>query len=435
MVPPPLPDRENFAKSDFLEGFFEMENRVVGGRRQFTHKRPEAKESLDSYALPKEGARPSFPTFKNDKRTDLVAWQKFFHRHSIYRLPSQSGEPAHDILLALSNGPAPLEEIARDLRQRPFMRAPLYYERRYAMSLPHLVVFQNLARLYQLHALASLATGDGAAAFEDIRTMRRLRNVTEPGQTIMGNLVAVTIDHITRATLREGFATRVWTEAQLREIASIMGSDDSLTDYAKNLRHERITFLLTAEDTRSVQTLPGNLIGSYFPKATRDFDRVFYCDFTQQQLDNVLRSSPTSSRVARAKERERHLDEESRKIPSRFLRPLSFLALPTLTSVIPTVLQDNASSAMTQVALAIERYRILRGVVPDHLPQLVPDFLPAVPLDPIDGQPLRYQKTDSASYKIWSIGWNEKDESGTIHSDRKQGDWVWSGLPPNPRSN
>jgi hypothetical protein len=45
-------------------------------------------------------------------------------------------------------------------------------------------------------------------------------------------------------------------------------------------------------------------------------------------------------------------------------------------------------------AVAAERYRRRHGQLPENLEQLVPEFLSAVPLDPQDGQPLRFQRLD-----------------------------------------
>ena len=45
------------------------------------------------------------------------------------------------------------------------------------------------------------------------------------------------------------------------------------------------------------------------------------------------------------------------------------------------------------------------------LAKLVPDFLPAVPRDLIDGQPLRF-KTLARGYVVYSIGADGMDEGG-----------------------
>ena len=53
-----------------------------------------------------------------------------------------------------------------------------------------------------------------------------------------------------------------------------------------------------------------------------------------------------------------------------------------------------AQIRVTRTALAIERWRLAHNGkrVPDSLAGLVPDFLPAVPTDPFDEQPLRFKK-------------------------------------------
>ena len=56
-----------------------------------------------------------------------------------------------------------------------------------------------------------------------------------------------------------------------------------------------------------------------------------------------------------------------------------------------------------------------------------------LPHDVIDGLLLRYRKNTDGTYVIYSIGWNERDDGGSV--DRTggsssqgrldQGDWVW----------
>lgn len=57
----------------------------------------------------------------------------------------------------------------------------------------------------------------------------------------------------------------------------------------------------------------------------------------------------------------------------------------------------------TVAALASERYRCKTGHWPRALADLVPDYLPVVPLDPFDNEPLRYRRTETGAV-ISSIG-------------------------------
>lgn len=65
-----------------------------------------------------------------------------------------------------------------------------------------------------------------------------------------------------------------------------------------------------------------------------------------------------------------------------------------------------------ETALAVERYRLAHGALPEALEALVPAFMNAVPLDPGDGQPLRYILRDEGGYTIYSIGPDGVDHGG-----------------------
>ena len=85
------------------------------------------------------------------------------------------------------------------------------------------------------------------------------------------------------------------------------------------------------------------------------------------------------------------------------------------------------------VACALERYRLVHKELPPALDALVPRYLPAVPRDVIDGQPLRYRRDGVDKFALWSVGWNQTDEAGQIahlstnrdRLDETKGDWVW----------
>ena len=64
--------------------------------------------------------------------------------------------------------------------------------------------------------------------------------------------------------------------------------------------------------------------------------------------------------------------------------------------------------ALTTIALA--RYRLTHDDHwPDDLQALVPSYLPMVPVDVMDGKPLRY---DAKAGRLWSIGEDFLDSRG-----------------------
>jgi hypothetical protein len=75
------------------------------------------------------------------------------------------------------------------------------------------------------------------------------------------------------------------------------------------------------------------------------------------------------------------------------------------------LLRDHALLRCALAALAAERYRLAHGDWPRTLADLVPAYLPAVPLDPFDGEPLRYRRTGTGAV-IYSVGEDGRDDGG-----------------------
>ena len=75
--------------------------------------------------------------------------------------------------------------------------------------------------------------------------------------------------------------------------------------------------------------------------------------------------------------------------------------------------EHDASIRATRVALAIERMRLDNGSeLPASLAALVPDYLAAVPGDPLDDHPIRFRRLPKG-YVVYSVGRNREDDGGT----------------------
>lgn len=96
---------------------------------------------------------------------------------------------------------------------------------------------------------------------------------------------------------------------------------------------------------------------------------------------------------------------------------------------------------LTQVSMAVERWRRRHGRYPGSAGELVPEFLPDVPKD-VDGQPVRVFSADGSKAVIYSVGWNRTDDwHGDIpgsagemsDSANRSDDWFMKlPLPPYP---
>jgi len=88
----------------------------------------------------------------------------------------------------------------------------------------------------------------------------------------------------------------------------------------------------------------------------------------------------------------------------------------------------HALQRVAQTAVALRLYRRERGHYPERLDELVPKYLPSVPVDPFDGKPLRYKRL-GRGFKVWSVGQNMKDEGGVEKRPLwVEGDIVWESV-------
>ncbi len=67
--------------------------------------------------------------------------------------------------------------------------------------------------------------------------------------------------------------------------------------------------------------------------------------------------------------------------------------------------------SVTRLVVALNRYEMRNGKLPERLEQLVPEYIDSVPRDPYDGKPFRYDRNKEI---VYSVGKNLKDEGGSI---------------------
>jgi hypothetical protein len=130
--------------------------------------------------------------------------------------------------------------------------------------------------------------------------------------------------------------------------------------------------------------------------AWNEWDRIWLASIMTQAI--VASQSPTAELSLRM----RAIDAQT--IPYRvsaFPRRSSTL-LPNMEQTANPYLRDMSETRCVRAALAIERFRLDCQRLPVTLDELCPEFLPAVPVDPFDGAPLRYRTTDYG-YAVYSV--------------------------------
>jgi hypothetical protein len=101
---------------------------------------------------------------------------------------------------------------------------------------------------------------------------------------------------------------------------------------------------------------------------------------------------------------------------------LSPMLLPPLDQVVIKAGRCAAKIRDAQTVIAVERYQLANGALPKQLSDLVRTFLPAVPIDPFDGMPLRY-KSLTKGYIVYSVG-DDREDNGGAEKNSKGVSWV-----------
>jgi hypothetical protein len=64
------------------------------------------------------------------------------------------------------------------------------------------------------------------------------------------------------------------------------------------------------------------------------------------------------------------------------------------------------------VAIALKRFQLVHRTYPERLELLVPDCMPQLIIDPMDGKPLRYRLKPSGDFLLYSVGEDGEDNGG-----------------------
>jgi hypothetical protein len=108
------------------------------------------------------------------------------------------------------------------------------------------------------------------------------------------------------------------------------------------------------------------------------------------------------------------------------LRTLFSRSVLSLGHVCGRVFNAEVARDLTTTALALKRYQLAHGGYPSDLSSLVPRFLPAIPRDPADGQPLRYRLRPDGTFLLYSIGLDGVDNGGDPSpTDTKTRSFSW----------
>jgi len=479
-IPPPVPDDQNFALAPIIaSGYAEW---LDGHGHRI---KPPKKDVINRLEMKIggrkdiwEGNTNTLGNWQKAVKINLKGWQEY------YRTPTDTNyytagtnefpvapspqTPAADVLLALSKYDSVVEELRQAASKLQGSRFPLNYESASPTEIlfPHLYAFEDCAQVLQMRAVAELENNQSEKAGADVKLMLRLNDSIRTEPFLYSHLVRIRLVSSTMQPIWEGLVEHKWSDTQLVELEQVLGKLDLISDYQFAIRGERARNIATIEFMRRNRSRAMNcihlitnvgrperydpsddmdeyralpfltvLISHSIPSGWFNQNKITIVRMYEQFLPMITDDRNKAAFIV-ALSHATNVFETEREHRS----PYNAIALMICSRVVHlskrfTFAQESVDLA--RVACALERHRIAHGEYPETLDALVPQFIEKLPQDIINGQPLRYHRTDKEQFVLYSVGWNETDDGGIVVSNDsgpwvniEKGDWVWSSSTP-----
>ena len=463
LIPAPVPDTQNLALAPFYVRAIPYQADPKTGFYTFS---PTSAQPAELKNIPYGAPRPSaLPSLVRDlpRRTDLAAYARYFRRTPGFPHADQPGDPAADVLLALSRYAPALDELAHAVAERPLTRFPVDWDARNPLliNLSHENLQQELVTTLALRASARLAEGQSTDALHDLVIGFRLCRDMAPEPALISHLVQFTCLRILANPVWEGLADRRWSSIELAHLQAELRRFDLLLDYRQAVRGERAIVVARGTDYLSAHSdeLPAIIssvdgvaasepltsfyrwAGYFAPHGWFDANKAVQMRFMQRYCIEGV--DPAAHRVFPGKFEA--VPSAIAALPRGPNTLLARIGLPIYASVGRHAALVQAVLDQAEIACALERFfldapTLMPGVpsprYPSALIELVPTFFDRLPTDLVDGGTLHYVQTPDSRYRLYEVGWNGTDDGGQIvwqkggiHLDNKAGDWVWQYEP------
>jgi len=305
--------------------------------------------------------------------------------------------------------------------------------------LPRLNTLRWLARLCQYAAMHEFDSGRHDAAIERLTPIENIARAGASHPFLIGALTAIGCRAIWSDTLIQfapdlkiGTQPGDVTPDQLRRtIAQLLDHRRQVGEYGLAMRGERLMQLDTFQALAVGSLIVGNAAGpgaiptartTILAKVARPviYDNALFClDATTELVPVAEQKDLPAAKAKMAPTTQRVADTRH-----RWSKVFASMLMPPLDRAFATHFRQRTDENLAAVALALRWYQVDHGgKLPERLADLVPDYLPTLPIDLISGKPFGYRPGGDDPI-VWSVGQDETDDGG---SEQPAGRWQYIG--------
>jgi hypothetical protein len=311
-------------------------------------------------------------------------------------------------------------DLLQDATSRPAAVFDIDWDRGIETPLPHLAKLRLTARFLAAAAIVAAHQGNQAEALDRVRMGLVVARHTSGDPSLIGQLVVIAIDGITRRAAEYVLAQGPLPEESARRLADEVGRVDYWQRYVVAMQTERVIGLDAFSRVRRGQDLRA-LIGDaevgrsrrerlYVWAYSRFLRPVLYADELQylQCLDEL---ETYGSLTLHERASARTTPDGEPPVPRWAI--LTRTTVPVFSRIDLRFEVASAQRRLPQTALGLQVYRQRHGRYPAALSELRAMGW-VVPVDNFSEQDLVYRR-QGASYLLYSVGPNLRDDAGQPH--------------------
>jgi hypothetical protein len=361
-------------------------------------------------------------------------------------LPTEKSENIWPVLRAhLETNRVSLEDLREAIGQ-PLLQFRVNYHQTFSALLPHLAPMKSASQRLSAATVMAMRDMQTDEAFRNLKALIELPAHHREEPFIISQLVRGAIVAIAANTAWEALHYPHWSDDQLGQLQSAWEAVQMIPQMERALAMERACGLVEYAMARDSLNRLGLLIGSggasnpideiadvgnkiledpgegleaFMDRFPRRWvwkwwnsydDEVWYLQGVQRSLSAARAATNGQAFVTL----QQQLKAEASRIGEA---PRQFLFARMLGGDSHQRAVERAVVAQTQcrivaTAIALRRFELRFGKLPQDLKTLAPEFLSAVPLDPMNAQPLRYRVSNSNSFVLYSVGLDGVDGDG-----------------------
>jgi len=296
-------------------------------------------------------------------------------------------------------------------------RYPIDFTQELDQAAPWLKELQASARLLRLDVFIQCDNHNPEKALESIRTSLSLsRSVGTP--LLIHRLVRNSVQSRTYLSIERILNRTQLTEEQLMRLSAWIEESDIDEGYRRALVGEQClglnTFQAPIRDIVNQTESGKGFLLILTPRkilGLLDRDTMEYINIMQDYIDTV--ELPHYKRLTAFDSIQKAVYNGKRG------SMLTRMLMPAFGRIMQIENRHLAHLRATQTALAIERYRLAEGYLPESLEKLVPAYMEFVPKDPFDGRNLSYFTRENG-FVVYSVGYDLTDDGGAERGRRDQ---------------